>query len=336
MADVRTSWTATTTATAGRTAQPSLGLMTGRSCGGHTYGVRSLDTRVDSFMRAPAAAAMFVLADRLGLSAERLAAPATATALASTALRDLNPWTGQAAANRARALALVRPLRDLVTGVVTDLRNAWWSAPLDRGAQLLLTGQDDPQRDPMHLQPPDGPIDAWETYAQTPLRSIATSTELPVAHDAPIRSGAHAELACGSSDWDAVYPVHQVHQVRLRVSSTARVYEVDSAADWHRLVQRYGDWATRPGSDDNLRGAAGIDNGPAPTWSRVADDYDGVHLSFDGLLTGLYVPHTTQEVTTTLWAWNWESTHWLRSVFTSATTLDDLPQAPQDPDYYRP
>src|SRR5512132_215352 len=61
-------------------------------------------------MRAPAAAAMFVLADRLGLSDERLAAPATATALASTALRDLNPWTGQAAANRARALALVQPL----------------------------------------------------------------------------------------------------------------------------------------------------------------------------------------------------------------------------------
>jgi hypothetical protein len=41
-------------------------LMTGRSFGGHTEGVRSLDTRVDSFMRAPAAAAMFVLADRLG------------------------------------------------------------------------------------------------------------------------------------------------------------------------------------------------------------------------------------------------------------------------------
>jgi hypothetical protein len=66
VADVRTPWTATTTATAGRTAQPSLGLMTGRSFGGHTEGVRSLDTRVDSFMRAPAAAAMFVLADRLG------------------------------------------------------------------------------------------------------------------------------------------------------------------------------------------------------------------------------------------------------------------------------
>jgi hypothetical protein len=295
--------------------------------------VCSLDTRVDNFMQAPAAAAMFVLADRLGLNAERLAEPATASALASTALRDLNPWTVEAAANRVRALALVQPLRDLVTAVVTDLRNAWWSAPLDRGAQLLLTGQDDPRRDPMHVQTPDGPNDAWETYAQKPLRSIETSTELPVAHDEPIRSGAHAELSCGISDWDAVYPVHQV---RLQVSSTARVYEVGSAADWHSLVQRYGGWATYPGSDDNLRDAAGIDNGPAPTWSTVAEDYDGVHLTFAGLLTGLYVPHTTEDVSTTLWAWNWESTHWLRSVFTSATTLDDLPEAPEDPGYYCP
>jgi hypothetical protein len=295
--------------------------------------VRSLDTRVDEFMQAPVAAAMFVLAGRLGLSAGRLAAPATVTALASTALRDLNPWGGEAAANRGRAVTLVRPLRDLVTAVVTDVRNAWWSAPLDRGAQLLLTGQDDPQRDPMHLQAPQGPNDRWETYAQKPAASIATSTELPVARDEPIRSGAHAELSCGISDWNAVYPVHQV---RLQVSSTARVYDVDSAADWHSLVQRYRDPATHPGSDDSLRNAAGIDNGPAPAWSMVADDYDGVHLTFAGLLTGLYVPRTTEEVSTTLWAWNWESTHWLRSVFTTATTLDDLPGAPEDPDFYRP
>jgi hypothetical protein len=170
-------------------------------------------------------------------------------------------------------------------------------------------------------------------HAQKPIASIATSTELPVAPDEPIRSGAHAELACGISDWDAVYPVHQM---RLQVSPTARVYEIDSAADWHNLVQRTWDPATHPGSDDSLRDAAGIDNGPAPTWSAVADDYDGVHLTFAGLLTALYVPHATEEVSTTLWAWNWESTRWLRSVFASATPLDDLPEAPEDPDFYRP
>ena len=84
----------------------------------------SIGTRVEDFLQAPAAAAMFVLADRLGFSAGSLAEPAAVTAPASTALRDLNPWTGEAAANRIRAVALVRPLRDLVSAVVTDRRNA--------------------------------------------------------------------------------------------------------------------------------------------------------------------------------------------------------------------
>jgi hypothetical protein len=284
-------------------------------------------------MAAPLAAAMFVLADRLGLSAARLAEPATATALASAAQRDLDPWHPGAAASRVRALELVQPLRDLVAAVVTDGRNAWWSAALDRGAQLLLTGHDDPQPDPMHLQPPHVPNIAWETYAQKPVASIATSTELPVERDEPVRSGAHAELACGISDWAAVYPVHQL---RLEVADTARVYEIESSADWHRLVARYWDPATHPGSDDSLRNASGIDNGPAPAWSAVARDYDGVRLTFAGLLTGLYVPYTADQISTTLWAWNWESTRWLRSVFSSHTTLDDLPRPPEDPDFYRP
>ena len=33
----------------------------------------------------------------------------------------------------------VASLRPLVTAVVTDPRNSWWWAPLDRGAQLALT-----------------------------------------------------------------------------------------------------------------------------------------------------------------------------------------------------
>ena len=269
---------------------------------------------------------MFTLADRHGLDAEGLAEPATASAVASTALRDLNPWAGEAATSRIRALTEVQSLRDLVTSVVTDPRNAWWSAPLDRGAQLLLTGQGDHPRDPMRLLVPTGPNTEWETYAQKSLSGVVTSTELPgLPARRAIRSGAHAELACGCSDWNPVYPVRQA---RLQVSSAARVFEVDSAADWHRLVLRYGDPATHPGSDANLLDAAGINNGPAPTWSAVAEQYDGVHLTFAGLLTALYVPNTIAEVSTTLWAWNWESTHWLRSVFTTAATLDDLPEPP--------
>jgi hypothetical protein len=82
-------------------------------------------------------------------------------------------------------------LHELVTGVVTDVRNTWWSAPLGRGAQLLLSGQDDPQRDPMHLQTPEGRNDAWVTYAHKPIASIATSTELHAYVSTPIRAVRH-------------------------------------------------------------------------------------------------------------------------------------------------
>ncbi|SEH03605.1 hypothetical protein SAMN05444920_14019 [Nonomuraea solani] len=75
-----------------------------------------------------------------------------------------------------------------------------------------------------------------------------------------------------------------------------------------RWLPGYGD---PPGSGESLRDAAGIDNGPAPTWSAVADDHDAVRLTF----AGLSVLHTTEEFSTTLWAWNWESTYWPRSVF---------------------
>jgi hypothetical protein len=54
-------------------------------------------------MRAPVAAAMFVLADRLGLGAGQLAAPATVSALASTAMRDLYPWDVESAARMTRS-----------------------------------------------------------------------------------------------------------------------------------------------------------------------------------------------------------------------------------------
>jgi hypothetical protein len=60
--------------------------------------------------RAPGLARPVRATGRPGLDAGHLAAPATAAVLASTALRDLNPWGGQAAANRARAVELAQPL----------------------------------------------------------------------------------------------------------------------------------------------------------------------------------------------------------------------------------
>lgn len=193
---------------------------------------------------------------------------------------------------------------------------------------MLLRGQDEYPADPWHIPVPAGPISRWETYAQKPEHGMMTTTELRVAPAEQVRSGGHANLACGrGGDWQPVYPVSQV---RLQVASSARVFEVHSAADWHSLTTRYGDPATHHGSDENLREAGGIDNGLAPTWSAVAADYDGVHLSFAGLLTAAQSPMTSNLIgTTTLWAWDWESTHWVRSAFTATETLLAMVERPE-------
>lgn len=57
-----------------------------------------------------------------------------------------------------------------------------------------------------------------------------------------------------------------------------------------------------------------------------------MHLTFAGLLAGLYQPVTTGEVSTTLWTWQWESTRLLRSVFITITALPYLPESPTCPD----
>ena len=283
-----------------------------------------LRARVSDFVRAPAAAAMFVLADRNGLNADALADPAVACELATLAVRSLSPWSAfePASSVRARALALVRPLGGLVAKVVTDPRNAWWDAPLDRSAQLMLGDETD---DPMAVVVPTGASSSWEIYAQKPLPSLWTSTQLSAD---PIWSTAHAEMGCGGSDWVPTFPLRQV---RLEVSAQARVYEVASAQDWRALVQRYGD-LTQTGMDGNLATTAGIEHGPAPTWSAVAQDWDAVHVSLAGLLTALFVPVVADGVTTTLWAWDWEATRWLRSVFVGVTTLPDLAEPPRTAD----
>ncbi|GAA4748619.1 hypothetical protein GCM10023328_33750 [Modestobacter marinus] len=296
----------------------------------------ALEQRIEDFLQAPLAAAFLVLADRNDLDGDQLADPATACTLASTALRELNPWSGgtRPAVVRADVLEAARPLRSLLAAVLADERNSWWDAPLQRDAQLLLTGREDRQPDPFQVPVPVGPIGSWETYAQKPVHALITSTELAVPAGEPIRSSAHAELACGASDWDPAYPVDQR---RLQVAEHARIAEVHSAADWHALSTRYGDPATHHGSDSSLREVAEIDNGLAPTWSALAADYDGVHLSFAGLLSALYVPVSSpQSGTTTLWAWDWECTHWIRSVFIDTTALPQLPEPPQAMNYWQP
>jgi hypothetical protein len=287
--------------------------------------VLSPQERVDLVLASPTAAAMFGCADAAGLTAEDLADPATAMAVASTAMQKLRPWSGEAAYERAAARDNVEGLRDLVTAVVGDTRNTWWWADLQRDRQLWVS---DITLDPASfVLPVPTQYTRWMIYAQHPNYTdcIDTSTELDVA-PAQVRSGLHNELAGAvPTDWNPNYPLRQA---RITVTNTARVYEIHQPQAWHELTMRYADLDEYAGPDTNLLSSAGIDHGPAPIWHRVAADWDGVHLSFFGLLTTLYRPLTHDDITTTLWAWLSERTLWLRNTFQTVTELEPLTETP--------
>jgi hypothetical protein len=288
--------------------------------------VLSPQERVELVIGSPTAAAVFACADAEGLTAADLADPAITMAVASTAMRKLNPWSGEAAYERAAALEKVNGLRELVTAVVNDTRNTWWWLDLQRDRQLWVS---DIALDPVaFVLPVSAEHKRWTIYAQHPNYAdcIDTSTELDVAPGTEIRSGLHNELAGAvPTDWNPDYPLRQA---RITVAQGARVYEIHQPQAWRELALRYGDLDAYAGPDSSLLSSAGIDHGPGPVWHRVAADWDGIHLSFFGLLTTLYTQLTHDGITTTLWAWSSERTLWLRTAFQGVSQLEPLTEAP--------
>lgn len=291
------------------------------------------DAAVDALLDSPVGAALFVAAAQQHLGVDELADPATVTALASiVAGGPLDPWGGELERTRRWVRAEAAPLRPLVAAVVDDPRARWWWAPLDRDRQLALT---EPGAT-LVVTEPVGPAERWEVYAQRrAFGGLETATELPApdlrAGEDParvtpeVRSGLHAELAAGGSDWNPEYPLRET---RLRVAADARVWEITSPADWHRLARTHGDPATYAGTDPHLLDSAGLEHGIGPTWSAVAADWDGVHLTFGGFLTSLYVPVTSGGSTTTLWSWRSERTLWLRDVLSARGDVAQRSRAP--------
>lgn len=224
--------------------------------------------------------------------------------LAAAARAILDPWSGSLEDDLNRALTADMKIVPLAETLARDPRAAWWRDPLTRDMQVLLTGSQEVTQELAEDV-------AWEAYAQRPLRGYTTSTG-PAG-----LTGHEALLAHQVGDWEPEYPVGRK---RVSVTSGARVYEIGSPEDWHRLSIRYQDEGA---SHRRYRG------GTAPSWTHVARDWDGVHLSFWGLLTATYVPVTHDSVTTVLWSWDSEQTVWLHDVLLLEENLSPLSRPPE-------
>jgi len=109
---------------------------------------------------------------------------------------------------------------------------------------------------------------------------------------------------------------------RLVVAADARVAEIHSPQDWLSLCVRYPNDV--PGSVFTRFDPAASELRLDPDWSKVAEDWDGVHLSVGGWLTAEDVPCPRKGLATELRGWNMESSVWLRWVFSSSKPMPAL------------
>lgn len=99
---------------------------------------------------------------------------------------------------------------------------------------------------------------------------------------------------------------------RATVRAGARVYEIDGPGSWAELCERFpldasasrrGDWLRTTGRDGRWL---------IPDWPRVAEEYDGVHVTVLGYLStaGRAVP-VVDDWATVLAGWDPDATYWL-------------------------
>jgi hypothetical protein len=97
---------------------------------------------------------------------------------------------------------------------------------------------------------------------------------------------------------------------RLTPQADARVYEITTAEDWAELCEAFA--------------FVMVDGYVGPDWAAVANEYDGVHLTVEGLIRAQCVEVETAYGTAKLDNWDAESTAWLRWCFGSVERVGEL------------
>src|ERR1700722_3987732 len=108
---------------------------------------------------------------------------------------------------------------------------------------------------------------------------------------------------------------------QLSMDPSARIYEVSGPADWAALVNRFPCDVSRTHGDDWSRWSGAPGPWILPDWSKVAESYDGVHVSIGGYISscGLGIP--VHDGYSMLAGWLPGATLWLKDVIVTVTQL---------------
>ena len=246
------------------------------------------------------------------LELELFAEPLASFWLAASAVHFCDPRDPECTERRQMAIDLAQHHAALANDLVTSPAFAWWWADLDASSQIWVSpqmpnGQNNPPEPavpepfaPEQWRTPRPSNDLWpDTYAQKTSTLVGATTSDVMAY--ALYAGDHIS-AFPLAAWSVQFP------------PDVRVFEIHSPADWHALCQAF----PRHAPDGRL----------VPAWERVAQRWDGVHLSLGGMLSCDGVPVYNGEEWSMMEFWHSEITRWLRRIEVSGTRLPAFERTP--------
>lgn len=274
-----------------------------------------LEQKIDALLGSPVGCA-FVLGVECNSPPEQFANPLASFKLAADCVDFCDVYTE--AGFQELALRHGQKRRDLARRILEHPAFAWWFAPVALDNQIWtaprmpfganLSDNVNPDAEPLRpfdlseWREPELPTGEWAREVQKPeLWRQITST---------LRDGSTSAVtayASSAADHICAFPLAAW---RLEMPHTARVYEITGPADWHNLCLRY------PAHSDDGR--------LTPDWGRAAADWDGVHLTFGGLLSCEQHRYAQNGQWSQHQFWHAESTQWLRPLDIKATRLPDF------------
>ena len=297
--------------------------------------------KVEELLASPAGCAFLVVLQESGVGAAEAVRPEISLQAAYVAIDNLSIWRPDFQEIMKYSPMNGRRLEELARGILERPEVGWWFAPMDRRAQIWGSRRGEAPAPAMFKPPSATPLTRWEQRTNKSEAGMHTCASFNGVTSFLTAMDISEEHGPNDLTMEFEFPIKQW---RLSVGEEARVYEINGAADWHRLCVNYPARSARDSSDPEPTDTAGwmmyplatlprdgderdfatdMDDWLTPNWSAVAADWDGVHLTLGGLLTAEKVRVASAAGWSMLRFWDVEQTMWLRWVFEDVERVPD-------------
>lgn len=261
--------------------------------------------RAQALTRSVAGCAFLASIEDDGLRPEQVIEPWESFHRISFALSETNYWAADRSSTQRQYLEAGPRLLPLAEQLCALPGTAWWFESSVKRPQLLARLPHGSTNDNPAAGVPQHPTE-WERYGQHPKWGVDTST---------LFDGVSSYLVAESNCYGDIGPLRlPAERVVLTPRIDARVFSVNTPDEWHQLATTY-----------RAREFGGLsEDVVVPDFSKVAKDWDGVHLTFAGVLSCDQVRIESEAGATELQSWEAEETVWLRPVFADVSRLPDL------------